>query len=122
MAWLSGFEKHPRLVFVNHGEAAVTESFAEYLEKEYGYQAFAPYSGTTFDLAEERFTECPEGVPVAKKGAQTSSGNTEGANLYNKLKKAAQELESVIARSREYSNKDLRKFGEELARLVERWK
>ena len=122
VAWLSGFEKHPRLVFVNHGEAAVTESFAEYLEKEYGYQAFAPYSGTTFDLAEERFTECPEGVPVAKKVAQTSSGNTEGANLYNKLKKAAQELESVIARSREYSNKDLRKFGEELARLVERWK
>ena len=59
---------------------------------------------------------------MAKKAPQTSSGNTEGANLYNKLKKAAQELESVIARSREYSNKDLRKFGEELARLVERWK
>ena len=120
--WLNGFEKHPRLVFVNHGEAEVTESFAEYLEKEYGYQAFAPYSGTTFDLAEECFTACPEGVAIVKKPASGSNGNAEGANLYNKLKKAGDELQSLISRARGWSNKDLRKFGEEVERLTERWK
>ena len=62
--WLQGFEEKPRMVFVNHGEDKVTESFAAYIQKEFGYNAFAPYSGTVFDLKAGQFLACPEGIPV----------------------------------------------------------
>ena len=48
--WLQGFTEKPERVFVVHGEDSVCMSFTECLKKEYGYQAYAPYSGTEFDL------------------------------------------------------------------------
>lgn len=102
-AWLAGFEKKPKLVFVNHGEDAVTDAFAGYLETEHGYKAFAPYSGTVFDLAEGKFLVCPKGVPDKK--TETASG-AKASGLYQKLVAAGESLLSLIRASRGKPNQN----------------
>ncbi len=116
--WLAGFTKKPRLLFVNHGEDAVTESFAAYLEQEHGYQAFAPYSGTVFDLGEQKFLACPEGMPVERK----ATGGEESTSHYQALLTAAEALVSLVRESRGRPNKELKKFREEINALSRRWK
>ena len=49
--WINGFKEKPKRVFIVHGNDEVTDDFAEYLRKEYGYETFAPYSGAEVDLA-----------------------------------------------------------------------
>ena len=40
----------PKKVFIVHGDDKVTENFAAHVHEVYGYDAYAPYSGDTFDL------------------------------------------------------------------------
>lgn len=61
--WIQAFEEKPKKVFVVHGEDSVCTGFAECLKMEYGQRAYAPYSGTEFDLAGNKFTY--EAAPVA---------------------------------------------------------
>ena len=118
-AWLAGFEKKPQLVFVNHGEDAVTDAFAHYLETEHGYKAFTPYSGTVFDLAGGKFLACPEGVPVKK--AKTASG-AESESLYQKLVSAGETLLSLIRSSRGKPNKTLKHFLSDVEELLKKYR
>lgn len=118
-AWLAGFEKKPKLVFVNHGEDAVTDAFAGYLETEHGYKAFAPYSGTVFDLAEGKFLVCPKGVPVKK--AETASG-AKASGLYQKLVAAGESLLSLIRASRGKPNKTLKHFLSDVEELLKKYR
>ena len=114
-----GFEKKPKLVFVNHGEDAVTDAFAGYLETEHGYKAFAPYSGTVFDLAEGKFLVCPKGVPVKK--AETASG-AKASGLYQKLVAAGESLLSLIRASRGKPNKTLKHFLSDVEELLKKYR
>jgi len=120
--WLKGFEKKPRLVFVNHGEDAVTESFAGYIEENLGINAFAPYSGTVFDLSEQCFVEAPEGIPIVKKAPQQTQGGGEAAELYQKLRSAGDNIARLISESRGIPNKELRSLTKELENIFKKYK
>ena len=106
-------------MFVNHGEDTVTDAFASYLETEHGYKAFAPYSGTVFDLAEGKFLACPKGVPIKK--ADTVSGET-ASGLYRKLADAGEALLSLIRASRGRPNKTLKHFLSDVEELLKKYR
>ena len=106
-------------MFVNHGEDAVTDAFAGYLETEHGYKAFAPYSGTVFDLAEGKFLVCPKGVPVKK--AETAS-DAKASGLYQKLVAAGESLLSLIRASRGKPNKTLKHFLSDVEELLKKYR
>lgn len=67
--WIKAFEVKPQKVFVTHGEDTVTELFAARLRDEMNYDAYAPFSGTEFDLAEGEFLYEAEGVKIQKPAA-----------------------------------------------------
>ena len=115
--WLQGFEKKPRMVFVNHGEDKVTDAFAEFLEKEYGFNAFAPYSGTEFDLLAGQFLACPEGIPVKRE----TTGGERGSALYNQLMDDGEALLSLIRAAKERPNKTLKQFIKDLEALQKKY-
>ena len=71
--WLSGFEKKPERVFVVHGEESVCEAFKDCLNNEYGYHAYAPYSGTRFNLASNEVEYAAVPVRVEKKKTKGAS-------------------------------------------------
>lgn len=71
--WISAFKKKPDMVFVNHGEDKVCESYSKLLSEEYKFTASAPFSGSVFDLIEGKYLEKTNGIPVKKKNALHSS-------------------------------------------------
>ena len=113
IAWLKGFEQKPELVFVNHGDPDAAESFTECLNKELGYHAFAPYSGTRFDLLRGEFEYVAEPRPIETKREPSSKA----ARLFMQLLAAAERLVRVCRRMEGHPNKDLIRFAKEIEKL-----
>lgn len=114
--WLTSFEKKPEKVFVVHGEDSVCNRFAEYLTKELGYDAYAPYSGTIYDLARNVFVE--EGRPIP---AQGKAAAQRADTVFDKLVLAGKRLIAVIQRNKGVANKDLAKFASQIHALCDKW-
>lgn len=112
--WINAFEEKPKKVFVVHGEDSVCMSFAECLKIEYGQRAYAPYSGTEFDLLGNQFLYEAEPVPVKKK-AKPASG------VFARLVAAGQRLMALIGKSDGLANKDMAKFADQINSLCDKW-
>lgn len=112
--WINGFEQHPKNVFVVHGEDEVCDKFVDCLQSEYGYDAFAPFSGTSFDLATNTSIVETSGIPITKKRKGVS-------DVWNRLLKAGKRLLNVIDKSKEKSNKDLARFADQVNSLCDKW-
>lgn len=115
--WVQGFQNKPKKVFVVHGEDSVCKNFVETLQDEYGLDAYAPYSGTRYDLLEEKFVEECVGVPVEKKKAMINT-----SAVYDRLVGAAKRLMKVVEQNKGGANKDLAKFADQILALCEKWK
>ena len=81
--WARAFETKPKHVFVTHGDDTVTEVFAQRLKEELGYDATAPFSGTEYDLLENKCIHEAVGVRIVK--ATASPKTTKAARAYEKL-------------------------------------
>ena len=101
--WLHGFEHPPKLTFVNHGDPECADSFAKCLNDEQGYPAFAPYSGTSYDLLRGDFVTITRGKPAGKKSRGRSSAFQALIAAAERLLQAARNLEG-------HANKELAKF------------
>lgn len=112
--WISAFEEKPKKVFVVHGEDSVCTAFAESLKIEYGQRAYAPYSGTVFNLLSNQFEY--EGIPMpVKKKAKPANG------VFARLLASAQRLLALVQRSDGLANKDMAKFADQINALCDKW-
>ena len=112
--WLSAFKEKPKKVFVVHGEDSVCVSFAECLRVEHGQRAYAPYSGTVFNLLSNEFEY--EAQPVMrKKKDKPASG------VYARLLAAAQRLLALVKKSDGLANKDMARFADQINSICEKW-
>ena len=146
MAWIKAMEEKPKMVFVTHGEDKVTEFFRDRLINELGLNAYAPFSGTRFDLASGTFEVEAEPVPIEKEEAQArqavrqdggsqvrpvvkgedglkriSSKNKKAIHAYARLTAAGERLLAVIRHNEGGANKDINKLTEEILRLCDKW-
>lgn len=114
LEWVHGFEEKPRKVFVVHGEDAVCTSFAECLQIEHGIKAYAPYSGTIFNLVSGKLEYEAQSVYIKKRAKHVS-------DVYSRLVAAGQRLMAVIRRNEGGANKDLAKFADQINSLCDKW-
>ncbi len=112
--WVSAFKEKPKKVFVVHGEDSVCNSFVECLKIEYGQRAYAPYSGTVFNLLSNQFEYEAEPIPVKKKAKQPSG-------VFARLVAAGQRLVALISKSDGLANKDMAKFADQINSLCDKW-
>ncbi len=113
--WVKGFKVPPKKVFIVHGEDSVCSSFAQCLRDEYGFNTYAPYSGTEYDIISGSFVK--EGVPIPIKKKESSLVS----DVYERLKAAGARLVGIIARSDGLSNKDKAKFADQINALCDKW-
>lgn len=113
--WLQGFEKKPERVFIVHGEDSVCESFKECLIHEYGFDAYAPYSGTRFNLADNEVEYAAPPIRLEKKKTKSVS------DVFQRLLAAGQRLLAVIQHNEGGANKDLAKFADQINSLCDKW-
>lgn len=115
--WLSGFEKKPRRVFVNHGDHDSCTAFENAL-KELGYNSFAPYSGTVYNLFDDNLEVVTEGVPIV----ETVSGGEKASALYKELIAAAEELLSLVRSLKGRPNKEISVIVRQIKGIVKKIK
>ncbi len=113
--WIEGFKEKPKKVFVVHGEDSVCTSFANCLSQEHGFNAYAPYSGTEYDIISGNFLK--EGLPIPVKKKES----TLVSDVYARLKAAGARLMGIIVRSEGMSNKDKAKFADQINSLCDKW-
>lgn len=114
LEWLQAIGEKPQRVFVVHGDDESAKDFAECIRTEYGYQSYAPYSGTRFDLLTDTFDYEATPVAVRKKVARAS-------DVFARLLAAGQRLLAVIRRNEGGANKDLAKFADQVNSLADKW-
>ncbi len=113
--WINSFKEKPERVFVVHGESMVADSFVSCLETEHGYRAIAPYSGTVFDVLNNKFIYEAEPIILKKAKSRVSK------EIYLRLKAAGTRLLSVIEKHQGGTNNDLKKFAKQIELLCEKW-
>ncbi|MGN0288566.1 MAG: MBL fold metallo-hydrolase RNA specificity domain-containing protein [Lachnospiraceae bacterium] len=116
LRWVEGFEKKPDRIFVVHGEDSVCQAFTQCLIDEYDQDAYAPYSGTRFDLIKNEFILEAEPIPFEKKPKTRTV-----SDVFARLLAAGQRLLVVIGRNEGGTNKDLAKFADQINSLCDRW-
>lgn len=122
--WVKHFEKKPERVFVVHGEDLVCEDFTKCLKEEYGYNAFAPYSGACFDLAANQMISEGVKIPVAPKelprGHAASEGGKRAMYLANQLDLANKRLQQIINLNKGGTNRDMEKLLKQINDLCDK--
>lgn len=118
LQWIEAVEDPaPQQIFVVHGDAQVTEIFANSL-RERGMQAHAPLYEEVFDLANNKMLAA--GVELEpKKVSYESVGHVSMA--YHELEMAAMDLMSIIRASKGFANRDLKKMASQLRAMTEKW-
>ncbi len=116
LEWINNIGCKPSKVFVVHGDDNSSKLFTETLKAEYGYDAYAPYSGTEYDLLNNCFIYEAVPVPVTKK---KKAGKV--SDVFARLLAAGQRLISVIYKNEGCANKDLAKFADQINSLADKW-
>ena len=114
--WIRGFVTKPKKVFVVHGEDGVCKSFTNCLIDEYGFDAYAPYSGTRFDILRGEFIKEMAAQPITQKPKTRHA-----SDVFARLLAAGQRLLVVIGRNEGGANKDLAKFADQINSLCDTW-
>ena len=117
ISWISAFNPKPETVFIVHGEDRVAESFRLTLAEEYHHNAYAPYSGSIYDLSLGKWDYIAEPIFIKKEVKQ----GTHRAE-YDKLINAGQKLLDIINANSGLANKDMIKFAEQIESLCNKWK
>ena len=117
--WARAFETKPKHVFVTHGDDTVTEVFAQRLKEELGYDATAPFSGTEYDLLENKCIHEAVGIRIVK--ATASPKTTKAARAYEKLLAMGRRLMTIIRKNEGCPNKDLDRFARDIQSLCDKW-
>lgn len=119
MRWASAFKEKPQRVFVTHGEDTVCTLFAERLKNELGYDTYAPFSGTVFDLANNVLEKETEGIIIEH--AKEKAKARKASGVYARLVAAGHRLLAVIRHNEGGANKDLARLADQINSLCDKW-
>ena len=119
MRWASAFKEKPQRVFVTHGEDTVCTLFAERLKNELGYDTYAPFSGTVFDLVNNVLEKETEGIIIEH--AKEKAKARKASGVYARLVAAGHRLLAVIRHNEGGANKDLARFADQINSLCDKW-
>ncbi len=113
--------KKPSQVFVNHGEHHSSMDFAKTLEERFKLKAYAPYSGTVYDLIKGEFEVITEGVPVEEKPSEYSSFSKKRV-AFTDAYAASERLLRLVRSLEGIPNKELKSLTKEINNLYEKYK
>ena len=93
------------------------KNFVECLQVEHGIKAYAPYSGTEFNLLTNKLEYEAEPIPVKKVTTKAKAAS----DVFGRLLAAGQRLMAVIHKSEGGANKDLAKLADQINSLCDKW-
>ena len=128
--WLTDNKEKPAHIFTVHGDDEVCSSYAKLLQRSYGYETSAPYSGYVFDLLNNEYisAEDPDKVLSAAEKKEKIRQDMEREQdiysqnrYYNELMEKGKRLIRLIEKKKDARNSELKKILKEVDKLVDRW-
>lgn len=113
--WISQF-RNPKHVFVIHGESDVMDRFTAHVKNDLKLNAYAPYSGTEFDLLTDEILL--ESIP---RPVQRTKGTVRANTIYQRLLAALERLTNLIRNSEGRTNKDLARLTDQIQELCNKF-
>ena len=109
--WIENFGKKPEEVFVVHGQDTVCDTFAQNLEDKFELKAWAPFSGSSYDLAKGNWITEKSGnyISPEKEKLRKATGS------YLRLNNSVEKLLELIKRNNKLSKKE----AEEIAKQID---
>ncbi len=117
--WLEGFKNKPTKVFVNHGDDLSCSAFCDLLVSK-GYDAEAPYSGTEYDLIENKMTIYADSKRIDR--AKLLKGGARARAVHDDLISAVNELMKLADSKKGFANSDNAKLTSQIRALIDKWK
>lgn len=117
LRWLESFRVKPETVYINHGDDESCKAFQNLLRQR-GYHAEAPYSGTEYDLAENRMTVYTDSVPTRRE----PRASARASQIFGELVAAAEALLALVKSRRGCANKENARLTAQIRSLIEKWK
>ena len=118
--WVDSFTRKPAAVFVNHGDDESCTGLAAAITERFGIPAYAPFSGSCYDLAAGEWVRLTD--PVYKKEEKKKSGNTAPAvkkeQLYRELIQAGESLMQKIRDLEGHSNAEIKSLTGKIRTLM----
>ena len=121
LKWLEQYEHKPSVVFVNHGDDDSCTGLARIIREKYGIEAFAPYSGSEYDLCRHEWIRLTDPVyrkTIKKKETNESAPENKKEKLYRELLNAEQALNEMIRGMEGYSNGEIRSLTQKIRDLI----
>ncbi len=115
LQWIDAYTPRPKEVFVVHGEAQVTESYAQTL-RDRGFNAHSPNYEEVYDLIANRMV-----APGILPQPRVKSVKESGSPAWRRLQEMVQRLVDLVAASRGRPNKDLGKLADQLKSVMDKW-
>ena len=119
LEWLSYFENRPYMVFVNHGDDDSCIGFAQTVSDRFGMPAYAPFSGSEYDLIRKEWIRLAD--PVYKQTGSDASARSvrkKKDSAYTDLREAVRALDDYTACLSGHSNHELKKLTEAIRSLI----
>ena len=116
--WLGNIFPRPKKVFVNHGDDAVCDVFAQTIKETFDIDATAPYNGAEYDLVSG---ECLYVGNRQKKEKKPGSEKGGVSAVYARLLQAGRRIAAVIEKHRHAANKDIAKLTDQINDLCKKW-
>ena len=115
--WLETQRGTAKMIYVNHGDDEVCDTFAKAIEEKLGVIAVAPFSGDEYDLLTAQCTAKGRIVKLSKQ----SDGRRRGNAIFEKLLAAGKRLLRIIEGSKGLSNKELARFTDQINALCDKY-
>lgn len=118
--WLAGFEKKPSYIFVNHGDDESCTGFVSEIKKNFGIEASAPYSGSSFDLNKGEWIYQAAPVYKNKKPADISAVESKRIKdtVFTDMRRAVAELDQYTLTLEGHSNHELKELTAKIRSLI----
>ncbi len=118
LKWIASFENPPREVFVVHGEAQVSHTFAQELRLKYSLNAVVPNLYASYDLVTG---ECIEyGEEHESIIARQTTKKKKGSAVFVRLLSVCDRLVNIIENCSGRPNKELAKIADQITALCDK--
>ena len=118
LQWLVPMTQKPTMVFVNHGEDKVCDSFVSSISGKLGFSAVAPYSGDGYDLLTG---ECFQ-KGIIRPSRKYTEGRKRSDMLYERLTDALNRLRKIVEGMKEAPNREISRLTDQINAICEKFK
>ena len=121
ISWINRFDQKPGMIFVNHGDDDSCSGLASLIREKFNIEAWAPYSGSEYDLLHHewiRLTDPVLRIKAKQKRTEAGTAGNQNEELHRLLMVSVNRLKEAAGNLKGHSNSEIRKLTSDIEKLL----